>query len=256
MSDEARAGMNADIVKNIESIRGRISAAAGRSGRKAEDILLVAVSKTRSPEEILVALKAGAAHLGENKAQEMESKFGAVEELAREAEISTKVKWHMIGHLQRNKVKYIIKKADLIHSVDSLRLAEEIENRSALAGMTTDILVQVNIAGEESKSGVAPDEAAGLVNSILIGCAHIRVCGLMTVAPAAEDPEEVRGDFRRMKDIYDKIQREGPHERKDFKWLSMGMTGDFEVAIEEGANLVRVGTGIFGERNYNRRDWR
>ena len=226
--------------------------AAEKSGRDPAGILLVSVSKTRSAEEILHAVQAGAVHMGENKVQEIQAKEPLLADMVKKEGISTEINWHMIGHLQRNKVKYIIDKVRLIHSVESLKLAEEIDVRAAATGRIAEILVQINAAGEETKSGVAPQEAKDLVREILEAFSHIRVRGLMTIAPAAEDPEEVRGDFRRIKGIFDEIASSLTHERLSCDTLSMGMTGDFEVAIEEGSNLVRVGTGIFGERNYNR----
>jgi pyridoxal phosphate enzyme (YggS family) len=228
------------IENNIIDVRSRIALAAERSGRSAEDIILIAVTKTRTLVEIAEAIEAGATDLGENKVQELESKYPNLPHL----------KWHFIGHLQRNKVKYIIGKTNLIHSVDSLRLAEEIDRRAAEANRTIDVLIQVNAAGEESKFGVSEDEAYELVRSVADKCTHIIVKGLMCIAPAADNPEDVREVFRSVKTLFDDIAKNATHERTEMKWLSMGMTHDYEVAIEEGANMVRVGTGIFGERNY------
>ncbi|MDR2609828.1 MAG: YggS family pyridoxal phosphate-dependent enzyme [Clostridiales Family XIII bacterium] len=230
------------IAENIMQVRERIARAAEKSGRTAEDIVLVAVSKTRAPAEIAEAIAAGARDFGENKAQEFESKYEAVKD--------PRVNWHFIGHLQRNKVKYLIGKVGLLHSVDSLRLAEEIDRRAGEAGIIMDVLVQVNAASEESKFGVSSADTRELVREVSQRCGNIRIAGLMNIAPAADDPEEVRDVFRSVKMLFDEIARDASGERIDMKWLSMGMTHDYEVAIEEGANIVRVGTGIFGERNY------
>jgi pyridoxal phosphate enzyme (YggS family) len=223
-------------------VRERIARAAERRGRIAEDIILVAVSKTRTPEEIAEAIAAGAYVLGENKAQEFDSKYDVVGD--------PRASWHFIGHLQRNKVKYIIGKTDLIHSVGSLRLAEEIDRKSGEAGIITNVLIQVNVAREESKFGVSIDDAYPLVREVSARCANIMVKGLMNIAPAADNPEDVRYVFRMVKAMFDDMAENVHGERIDMKWLSMGMTHDYEVAVEEGANIVRVGTGIFGERNY------
>ena len=160
------------------------------------------------------------------------------------------IKWHMIGHLQTNKVKYIVGKTELIHSVDSLRLAEEIEKQAAKKDVIADILVEVNIANEESKFGIQKEETISLIRQIA-GFSHVRVRGLMTIAPYVENPEENRIYFRGIRQLSVDIENENI-DNVDMKVLSMGMTGDYQVAIEEGATLVRVGTGIFGERNYNR----
>ena len=155
----------------------------------------------------------------------------------------------MIGHLQTNKVKYIIDKVSLIHSVDSLHLAEEIDRRAGAIGRTMDILIQVNAAMEESKFGIPAEETGQMIESILDNCKNIRIRGLMSIAPFAEDSEEIRIYFRQVKELYDKYAGFS-HERADFTYLSMGMSNDYEVAIEEGSNLIRVGTAIFGHRNY------
>ncbi|MDO4552193.1 MAG: YggS family pyridoxal phosphate-dependent enzyme [Bacillota bacterium] len=229
------------IKENIEKVKGEIAAAARGCGRDPEEILLVAVSKTRTPEEIDEAIDAGIEDIGENKVQEILDKYDHVKP----------VRFHMIGHLQTNKVKYIIDKAALIHSVDSLKLALEIQKQAEKHGRTAEVLVQVNAAEEESKFGVTAGDAEGLIKSILESCENIRLRGLMHIAPFAEDPEDVRIYFRQVKELYDRCARTD-HPRLEFTWLSMGMSHDFRVAIEEGANLVRVGTAIFGERNYQK----
>ena len=228
-----------DIRANLEAVHGRISQAASKAGRAEEDVLLVAVSKTRTPEEINTAIDAGVTDIGENKVQEIMDKYEAVKP----------VKWHMIGHLQTNKVKYIIDKVDMIHSVDSMKLAKEIDKRAKAHDLTMDILVQINPAQEESKFGVSIEDAGNLVREILDTCENIRIKGLMSVAPIAEDPRDVKPYFDGVKAKYDELAKI-EHPNLDFKYLSMGMSHDFEVAIEAGSNLVRVGSAIFGERDY------
>ena len=230
-----------DIRANLEKINEQIKTAAEGCGRSADDVLLVAVSKTRTPEEINIAIDAGVTDIGENKVQEIMDKYDAVKP----------VKWHMIGHLQTNKVKYIIDKVSMIHSVDSYKLAVEIDKRAKSHGITMDILLQVNYAQEESKFGITTDETEKLIHDILENCENIRIRGLMCIAPFAENPEEIKVYFEEVKKQYDQFGRI-EHERLDFKYLSMGMSHDFTVAIEAGSNLVRVGSAIFGERNYNR----
>jgi len=228
-----------DIRKNLETIRGQIADAAGKVGRDGEEVILVAVSKTRTPEEINTAIDAGTTDIGENKVQEIMDKYDDIKP----------VRWHMIGHLQTNKVKYIIDKVDMIHSVDSIKLAKEIDKRAKAADRTMDILVQINPAEEESKCGVTIDGAGDLVREILATCENIRIRGLMSVAPIAEDPRDVKPYFDGVKAKYDELaQIDDP--KLDFQYLSMGMSHDFAVAIEAGSNLVRVGSAIFGERDY------
>ncbi|NLP29897.1 MAG: YggS family pyridoxal phosphate-dependent enzyme [Clostridiales bacterium] len=206
---------------------------------KPDDVLLVAVTKTRSAEEINKAIDCGITDIGENKVQEILEKYDYVKP----------VRWHMIGHLQTNKVKYIIDKVSLIHSVDSLKLAKEINRRAGNKGITMDVLIQVNVAQEDSKYGIDAEEAVPLIEEILKNYENIRVRGLMTIAPFEENPEDVRKYFKQLKALYDSCATI-KHERLDFKYLSMGMTNDYEVAIEEGSNLIRIGTAIFGERKY------
>ena len=228
-----------DIKGNLQTVHGRIERAAGKAQRPAEDVLLVAVSKTRTPEEINTAIAAGVTDIGENKVQEIMDKYDAIDP----------VRWHMIGHLQTNKVKYIIDKVDLIHSVDSMKLAKEINKRAAQHEKVMDILIQINPAQEESKFGVSLDETKELITQILENCENIRIRGLMSVAPIAEDPNDVKVYFDEVKKQYDELGQI-EHPRLDFQYLSMGMSHDFEVAIEAGSNLIRVGSAIFGERDY------
>ena len=228
-----------DIKKNLETVRGQISDAAAVVGETGDDVILVAVSKTRTPEEVNTAIDAGVTDIGENKVQEIMDKYDDIKP----------VRWHLIGHLQTNKVKYIIDKVDMIHSVDSLKLAKEIDKRAKSADKTMDILVQINPAEEESKFGVTIEGAGDLVRDILENCENIRIRGLMSVAPIVEDPRDVKPFFDGVKAKYDELaQIDDP--KLDFKYLSMGMSHDFPVAIEAGANMVRVGSAIFGERDY------
>ena len=227
------------VVQNLQDVEARVAAACRRAGRAREDVTLIAVSKTKPVDMLEEVYEAGTRDFGENKVQEMMDKY----------EILPKdIRWHMIGHLQRNKVKYLIGKTKLIHSVDSLRLAQEISRQSVKHGVTTDILIEVNVAGEESKFGTGCEEAVELVEAAAL-LQGIRVLGLMTIAPYVDDPEDNRLYFKELKKLSVDIARKNiDNVRVDI--LSMGMTGDFEVAIEEGATHVRVGTGIFGERNY------
>lgn len=233
--------MITDIRANIEKINSIKAAAAEKTGRCGEDVLLVGVTKTRSVEELNEGIDAGLTDIGENKVQEIMDKYDFVKP----------VRWHMIGHLQTNKVKYIIDKVSMIHSVDSYKLAEEINKRAGQHNIKMNILIQVNSAQEESKFGVAVDETEELLRTILDNCPNINVCGLMCIAPKADDPNEIRQYFADVKKLYDQYGQI-EHERIDFKYLSMGMSHDFEVAIMEGSNLIRVGTAIFGERDYSK----
>lgn len=206
-----------------------------------DDVLLVAVTKTHPADIINEAIDAGATDIGENKAQEIMDKYDQVKP----------VRWHMIGHLQTNKVKYIIDKVDMIHSVDSLKLAKEINKRAANHDKIMDVLVQVNSAQEESKFGVTSEETGELIDAILANCPNVKICGLMCIAPFDENPDNVRKYFAELKKLYDDYKKI-EHDNIDFKYLSMGMSHDYKVAIEEGSNLVRVGTAIFGERDYSK----
>ncbi|MBQ8562396.1 MAG: YggS family pyridoxal phosphate-dependent enzyme [Firmicutes bacterium] len=230
------------IRENINHINQLKEEAAQRSGRKGEDVLLVAVTKLHDVDEINEAIDCGITDIGENKVQEIMDKFDHVKP----------VKWHLIGHLQTNKVKYIIDKVSMIHSVDSLRLAQEINKRAQQHGLTMDILIQVNSAEEESKFGIRSEETGQMIQDILDTCENIRIRGLMCIAPFEENPEDARVYFAEVKKLYDEYGKmEHPH--LDFAYLSMGMSGDFPVAIEEGSNLIRVGTSIFGARDYSKK---
>jgi len=228
-----------EIRENLENVQSRIETTCKKCGRAVEDVRLIAVSKTKPVSALEEAYAYGCRDFGENKVQELVEKYDVMPK---------DIRWHMIGHLQRNKVKYIVDKVYLIHSVDSLRLAQEIEKEAAKHEKTVNILIEVNVAGEESKFGASVEDAAALVEEIA-KMPHIRVKGLMTIAPYVEDAEENRPYFEKLKKIYVDII----HKNIDnvfMEELSMGMTGDYEVAITEGATYVRVGTGIFGERNY------
>jgi len=239
-----------DIAGNIADVKRRIAAAAARSGRRAEDVELVCVTKSRTVEEIKKALEAGEFRLGENRAQEFLEKYGTIQDIAEGLPKKPNIMWNFIGQLQRNKVKYLAGKVNLIHSVDSFRLAEEIDVRSAKAGGQAQVLIQLNPAGEAQKSGVALSECGALIDEIAGRLPYVKVRGLMAVVPDVEDPEEVRGFFREVKRTFDALSKKYGGTEAGFEHLSMGMTHDFEVAVEEGATIVRVGTAIFGARSY------
>ena len=229
------------ISENIENIRKNIDAACKRSGRDPKDVLLLAVSKTVNVDRIKVAVDCGLNSLGENRVQEIMEKYEPMGE---------NVKWHLIGHLQTNKVKYIIDKVELIHSVESIKLAEEINKQAKKHNLVMDVLVEVNMADEESKFGVKPEETESFIRELAL-MDNIRVRGLMTVAPNVENGEENRVYFRNMKQLLVDINAKNINNI-NMDILSMGMTGDYETAVEEGATIVRVGTGIFGKRDYTK----
>ena len=218
-----------DIRDNLDRVRERVAKAAARAGRRASDVLLIGVSKTVEVARIRQAIEAGVAALGENRVQEAKEKL---------AEIGRPVPWHLIGHLQTNKVRDAIETFDVIHSLDRLDLAKEFDKRARARGRTVDALVEVNLAGEASKGGVSPDGLGELLDAVA-GLAAVKVRGLMAIPPEAKEPEDSRAWFRALRKLG---ERHGGGE------LSMGMSGDFEVAIEEGATMVRVGTAIFGPR--------
>lgn len=225
------------VADNLKTVRDRIVAAAERAGRDPASVALVTVTKTVDAARIREAVAAGAAILGENRVQEAREKIERLGSIA---------SWHLIGHLQTNKAKYAVKLFDLIHSVDAADLATELDRQAAKAGKTQDVLIEVNIAGEEQKAGVAFDDAIGLIRSAA-ALKHIRVRGLMTMPPYSENPEDSRPHYRRLRELAEAVNEESI-PGTSMEVLSMGMSGDFEVAIEEGATLVRVGTAIFGAR--------
>lgn len=228
------------IKENIEQVRENIRKACEKAGRDVSEVTLISVSKTKPVPMLQEAYDAGSRDFGENKVQEIMDKYEA---------LPSDIRWHMIGHLQRNKVKYIVDKVCLIHSVDSLRLAEEISSQAEKKQVEADVLVEVNIAQEESKFGTDREEAITLVEEIS-RLPHLHVKGLMTIAPFVENPEDNRKYFRQIQELSVDIERKNI-DNVSMEILSMGMTGDYMVAIEEGSTMVRVGTGIFGERNYN-----
>jgi len=225
------------IAGNLKIIQDRIAAAAKRAGRDPSSVKLVVVTKTVDTDRISEAVRAGAAILGENRVQEAKEK---IEKLGSIAD------WHLIGRLQTNKAKYAVRLFSLIHSVDSGDLARELDRQAAKSGKVQDVLIEVNIAGEASKAGTSSDEALALVRQAA-GLEHIAIKGLMTMPPLFDDPEKARPFFAGLRELAKNITRENI-PRVSMQELSMGMSGDFEAAVEEGATLVRVGTAIFGER--------
>ena len=228
------------IAENVKLVKENIAAAAMRCGRDPEDIKLVAATKMNDASRVREAIAAGVDICGENRVQEL------TEKLAQGAYDGCPL--HFIGHLQKNKVKNIVGKVELIHSVDSVSLASEINKRAAALGIVQDILLEVNIGAEENKSGFAPEELAHALDEIA-QFSSIRVLGLMAIPPICEKSENNRVYFRQMKQLFIDIGQK-KYDNTDMLLLSMGMSADYEVAVEEGANLVRVGTGIFGARNY------
>ena len=232
------------LKENLEQVEQNIERACKKAGRARSEVTLIAVSKTKPVEMIQEIYDAGCRDFGENKVQELCEK---IEQLPND------IKWHMIGHLQRNKVKYIIDNhVSLIHSVDSYRLAEEINIQAKKKNVIVPILVEVNIAMEESKFGISPEDAIALVEQIA-ELKNVKIEGLMTIAPYVVVAEENRLYFRKIKQLSVDIGNKNI-DNVSMKILSMGMTGDYMVAIEEGATMVRVGTGIFGERNYPKQE--
>lgn len=228
------------IAENLAAVEKKLQAACMRAGRSREEVTLISVSKTKPLEMIEEAYRLGKRDFGENKAQEMKEKYEA---------LPKDIRWHFIGHLQTNKVKYVVGRACLIHSVDSLRLAEAIERESRKRDVVSRILLEVNIAGEESKFGLRAQETPELVHQIA-RLPHVHIQGLMTIAPYVENPEENREVFCKLRELSVDIKSKNI-DNVSMDVLSMGMTGDYQVAVEEGATFVRVGTGIFGERSYH-----
>lgn len=227
----------ASIASNLHIVRDKVSQAALKVGRNPEDIQIIAVTKTVDIPQMEEAIAAGITAVGENRVQEITKKYPLLKE---------KVDWHLIGHLQTNKVKYIIDKVRLIHSLDRFSLVKEISKRAQQQGIVMPVLVQVNVAEEESKFGLKVEEVIPFLKDI-VGIKGLKILGLMTMAPFVEDAEEVRYVFRDLRNLAEKITKEAI-PGVEMKHLSMGMTNDYEVAVEEGATLIRVGTGIFGQR--------
>lgn len=232
--------MGTMLKENLQQVEENIKKACKKSGRDRADVTLIAVSKTKPVEMLQTVYDCGVRDFGENKVQEMCDKMEV---------LPGDIKWHMIGHLQTNKVKYIVGRTELIHSVDSVHLAAEIQKQAVKKDVIVPILIEVNIAEEESKFGIHKEDTIAMVRQIA-EMDHLRIKGLMTIAPFVENAEDNRLYFREIKQLSVDIKNQNI-DNVSMDVLSMGMTGDYEVAIEEGATLVRVGTGIFGERNYN-----
>lgn len=227
------------IAEKFNEALEKKNAAAVRSGRAPEDVILMAVTKTRTADELNQVIDAGATDIGENKVQEVMEKFDKVKP----------VRWHLIGHLQTNKVKNIVDKVVMIHSVDSFHLAKEINKRSAAIDKVMDVLIEVNSAMEATKTGIAAEEVKALAEEIAANCDNIRICGIMCIPPRCDDPEDAREHFRNAKALFEEMKSWGlPEDKVNPTVLSMGMSNDYEVAIEEGSTIVRVGSSIFGPR--------
>jgi pyridoxal phosphate enzyme (YggS family) len=229
------------ITDRYDEVNARIEAACARAGRNPEDVTLVAVSKTKPEEDIQALYDYGVRDFGENYIQELRTKHD---------DLPKDIRWHMIGHLQRNKVKYIADYVTMIHAVDTLPLAETIEKEGVRFDRIIPVLIEVNVAGEESKFGVTPENCVSFAEQFA-GFPHIRLEGLMTSAPFVENPEDNRPVFRKLRQLAVDINKKNI-DNVDMRVLSMGMTNDFEVAVEEGATMVRVGTAIFGARDYSK----
>lgn len=227
------------IKENMEQVKQNIANAATKAGKNPDDIILVMATKTVEPERIREAIRAGGHIIAENKVQEALKKYEVLK--------NEEAEWHFIGHLQTNKIKDVLKFADMIHSVDRLSLAEKLDQRLQQEGRSLDILVQINTSHEESKYGVTPEEAISLVKQTA-RYDTLKIHGLMTIGLFTKDEVKIRKCFKVLKEINDNIVKEGI-DRVHMKYLSMGMSGDYQIAIEEGANLVRIGTAIFGARN-------
>ncbi len=231
--------IDTEIRNNLDNIFNKVQAAAEKSGRTAGDIKVIAVTKTVEVDRIKNVYEYGLRDMGENRVQELTDKYD---------QLPADCKWHLIGHLQTNKVKYIIDKVAMIHSVDSLELATEINSRAEKHGRIMDFLLQVNVSGEETKFGIRPDEVYDFIGKIS-RMRNISLRGLMTIAPFAQNPQDIRPVFKNLYNIYIDIKRKRI-DNVNMDYLSMGMSNDYEVAIEEGANIVRIGTSIFGKREY------
>ena len=225
------------IRENVQFARNKIAEACRRRGRKSEEIELVAITKTVDVEQINEAIEAGIRVVGENRVQEAWRKF---------QEVGEKVHWHMVGHLQTNKVKRVLQFADMIHSVDSVYLAREIQTQAKKLERTIEILIQVNTSGEESKFGLEPEATIGAIEEVST-LPNLKIKGLMTIGAFLPNPEDVRPCFKLLHDLKDRVNERGITS-VEIGTLSMGMTNDYEIAIEEGSTMVRVGTAIFGER--------
>ncbi|WP_099187984.1 YggS family pyridoxal phosphate-dependent enzyme [Tepidibacter mesophilus] len=228
------------IKQNLDEVLSEINNSANKANVNPNDIILIGVTKTVDIPIIEEAIRLGVTHVGENKPQELVRKYDS---------IGNKVKWHLIGSLQTNKVKYVIDKADMIHSLDRISLCEEINKRAKSINKIMDCLVQVNIAREDTKHGLFKEDVIDFIKTVSSKYKNIKINGIMTMAPYVDKPEDVRIYFKDIKNISKEIERLNL-ENVDMKYLSMGMSNDYKVAIEEGSNMVRVGTSIFGRRNY------
>lgn len=230
-----------DICANIQLIQKRIEEACKRCGRKSEEVRLIAVSKTKPTSDIREALTCGQLHFGENRMRELEEKMEEIDH--------SDISWHMIGNLQTNKIKYIAHRVNWIHSVEKKKYLKEIDKRAGQSDRVVNCLIQVNISDEQQKGGIKPEQLPDMLG-YAAELEYVRVKGLMGMARFVDDPEEVRDEFKLLKKLFDEHQsfNEGS---VDLQHLSMGMTNDMEVAIEEGATMIRIGSAIFGERNYD-----
>ncbi len=229
------------IKENLDAVNEKIYDATSKCGRGADSVRLVAVTKTYGAELINEAIDCGVTDIGENRVQEIMEKYEKVKP----------VRWHLIGHLQKNKVKYIIDKVELIHSVDSFELAKEIDKQAKKAGKIQRVLLEVNVSGEESKFGIKPCECESLCRRIAEEFENVKIEGLMTIAPFVDDENVLSAVFKGLKELSEDIYAKGI-ENVEMKELSMGMTNDYPLAIANGATMVRVGTGIFGKRDYTK----
>ncbi len=228
------------IPENLTEIKNRIRLVCEKSGRNPDDVTLIAVSKTKPNDAIIDACVSGQLHFGENRMQELQDKMESIE--------LPGIQWHMIGTMQSNKIKYIADRVDWIHSVSKTKYLDEIEKRATSANRTINVLIQVNISGEDQKSGCEIDELAGILEHAR-DLSHIKICGLMGMATFTDNPEDVRSEFALLRSTLERHEHFNGNNI-ELKELSMGMSGDFEVAIEEGSTMVRVGSAIFGARNY------
>ncbi len=248
-----------DLKDAYAQVCDRIATSAARSGRRAGDVVLVAVTKYATVDQIQKTLELGVMDFGESRGQHLAQRVAQIDEfIERNAKLAAaaprskqlvpeQVRWHMIGHLQRNKVKQVVPLVSLVHSVDSLRLAEELHNYGARHDLTIDILMQVNTSGEAQKTGVAAPAVVHLAEQIDT-MMHLRLRGLMTMAPYTDDPETTRPVFARTREIFEDVRSAGYVDPDAFNVLSMGMSGDYTVAVEEGANVVRLGTALYGPK--------
>lgn len=235
----------AHVSRNLEILNSQIAQAASSAGRNPTDITLVAVTKTHPAEAVVAAVAAGITDAGENRVQEAIPKIEAVAQTPETASL----RWHLIGHLQSNKARVAVQHFDLIHSVDSEKLARQISRHAGDAGKIMPVLLQVNVSGEKTKGGFGPAAMADITGRLLEECPHLLIQGFMTMAPL-DDPENARPFFRALRELRDRLASQIQHERFQPTALSMGMSNDFAVAIEEGATLIRIGTAIFGQRDY------